>query len=62
MEVTPIGTIYTPFKCKKDTPIQAFKSRATGRIELFRQYEDGLDDIDGFSHLILIYKFPLLSR
>jgi tRNA-Thr(GGU) m(6)t(6)A37 methyltransferase TsaA len=57
MEVTPIGTIYTPFKCKKDTPIQAFKSRATGRIELFRQYEDGLDDIDGFSHLILIYKF-----
>lgn len=57
MEVTPIGIIHTPFKCKKNTPIQPFKSKAIGRIELFKQYEEGLDDIGGFSHLILIYKF-----
>jgi tRNA-Thr(GGU) m(6)t(6)A37 methyltransferase TsaA len=57
MEVIPIGIIRTPFKCKHDTPIQPFKSKAIGRIELFKRYEDGLDDIEGFSHLILIYKF-----
>jgi tRNA-Thr(GGU) m(6)t(6)A37 methyltransferase TsaA len=57
MEVTPIGTIRTPFKCKKDTPIQPFRSKAIGRIEVFKKYKDGLSDIEGFSHLILIYRF-----
>jgi tRNA-Thr(GGU) m(6)t(6)A37 methyltransferase TsaA len=55
MEVTPIGTIRTPFKCKKDTPIQPFRSKAIGRIEVFKKYKDGLSDIEGFSHLI--YRF-----
>ena len=53
MEVTPIGIVRTPFKCKKDTPIQPFRSKAIGRIEVFKKYKDGLSDIDGFSHLIL---------
>ena len=57
MEVTPIGIVRTPFKCKKDTPIQPFRSKAIGRIEVFKKYKDGLSDIDGFSHLILIYRF-----
>ena len=57
MEITPIGIVRTPFKCKKDTPIQPFRSNATGRIEVFKKYKDGLSDIEGFSHLILIYRF-----
>lgn len=57
MKVIPIGIIYTPFKCKKDTPIQPFKSRAIGRVEILKKYEEGLCDVKGFSHLILIYKF-----
>ncbi|MDI6840608.1 MAG: tRNA (N6-threonylcarbamoyladenosine(37)-N6)-methyltransferase TrmO [bacterium] len=57
MKVRPIGIIHTPFKHKKDTPIQPLKSKAIGQIELFREYEQGLDNIDSFSHLILIYKF-----
>jgi len=57
MEVTPIGIVRTPFKCKKDTPVQPFRSKAIGRIEVFKKYKDGLSDIDGFSHLILIYRF-----
>ena len=57
MEVTLIGIIRTPFKSKRDTPIQPFRSKATGRIEVFKKYIDGLSDIEGFSHLILIYKF-----
>ena len=57
MKVIPIGIIHTPFQCKKDTPIQPFRSEAKGRIEIFKKYEDGLRDTDRFSHLILIYKF-----
>ena len=57
MEVIPIGIIHTPFKCKKDAPIQPFKSNAIGRVEVFKKYEEGLDDTERFSHLVLIYKF-----
>lgn len=57
MKVIPIGVIHTPFKCKKDTPIQPFKSKAIGKVEIFKKYQDGLEDIEGFSHLILIYRF-----
>jgi len=57
MKVAPIGVIHTPFKCKKDAPIQPFKSKAIGKVEVFMKYKDGLCDIEGFSHLILIYKF-----
>jgi tRNA-Thr(GGU) m(6)t(6)A37 methyltransferase TsaA len=57
MEIIPIGVIHTPFKCKKDTPIQPFRSKAIGKVEVFKEYEDGLEDTEKFSHLILIYKF-----
>lgn len=42
---------------KEETPIQPVKSRSTGRVEVFKQYADGLRDIEGFSHIILIYVF-----
>jgi tRNA-Thr(GGU) m(6)t(6)A37 methyltransferase TsaA len=57
MKLKPIGIIRTPFKNKKETPIQPFKSRAIGKVEVYKKYQEGLKDIEGFSHLILIYKF-----
>jgi len=57
MKIKPIGIIHSPFKSKQETPIQPFRSKAVGEIEIFKEYERGLDDIEGFSHLILIYKF-----
>jgi len=53
----PIGLIHTPFVEKPETPIQASFSQATGRLEVFPEFADGLDDIEGFSHIILIYLF-----
>jgi tRNA (adenine37-N6)-methyltransferase len=52
-----IGSIHTPFKEVSDTPIQSSRSATLGEIEVFSEYEAGLDSIDGFSHLILIYVF-----
>jgi tRNA-Thr(GGU) m(6)t(6)A37 methyltransferase TsaA len=53
----PIGVIHTPFKEKSETPIQFSRSTAPGEIEVFSEYEAGLESIDGLSHLILIYVF-----
>lgn len=56
----PIGIIYSPFKTIKGVPIQPSAVKNTeGRIEIMPQYAGGLKDIDGFSHLILIYHFHL---
>src|SRR5215510_4520024 len=55
--VKPIGVIHTPFKEKSETPIQFSRSTAMGEIELFPEYEQGLESIEGLSHLILIYIF-----
>lgn len=57
MRIKPIGIIHAPFKSKKEAPKQNYKSRAIGRVEVFKKYQEGLKDIEGFSHLILIYNF-----
>ena len=57
MLVEPIGTIHTPFIHREDAPIQPFRSSARGEVEIFKKYEEGLEDIEGFSHIILIYQF-----
>ena len=56
----PIGVIHTGFGDKKDAPIQGvFAKDAKGEVEVFSEYTAGLRDIEGFSHLILIYHFHL---
>ncbi|MEA1865633.1 MAG: tRNA (N6-threonylcarbamoyladenosine(37)-N6)-methyltransferase TrmO [Euryarchaeota archaeon] len=57
---TPIGVIHSPFTDPDDTPIQGvFADGARGEVEVFPEYIDGLKDIGGFSHLILLYHFHL---
>ncbi len=54
----PIGVLHSPFSERAGTPIQgAFAPEATGTVEVFGQFAEGLDDLDGFSHLYLIYAF-----
>jgi tRNA-Thr(GGU) m(6)t(6)A37 methyltransferase TsaA len=58
IEYQPIGVIHSPFKTVKGMPIQP--SGATGirgTVEIFLQFKEGLKDLDGFSHIILIYHF-----
>ena len=51
----PIGVIHSPFMLKDQTPIQASRSQAVGEVEVFPEYVPGLQDLDGFSHIILLY-------
>ena len=56
--MTPIGVIHTPFLQTRDTPIQPLGGQGVrGSIVLDPAYADGLADIDGFSHLTLVYCF-----
>ena len=59
MELTlrPIGVIRSPFTSPRDMPIQAAFSEAEGTIEVYPEYVAGLQDIEGFSHLTLLYWF-----
>ena len=54
---TFIGFIHTPFEDTVGIPIQACYSTVEGWIELFPKYFDGILDLIGFSHIILIYQF-----
>ncbi len=54
----PIGVVYSPFKEPKGVPIQpVFAKNTEGRIEIFPEYSAGLKDLEGFSHIIVIYHF-----
>jgi len=54
----PIGIIRTPYKEPKDIPIQGiFKQEVQGYLELKQQYREGLQDLEKFSHAILLYFF-----
>jgi len=56
----PIGIIHTGFRDRAEAPIQGVFARAAkGEVEVFPEYADGLKDIEGFSHIILIYHFHL---
>jgi len=56
----PIGVIHTPFKEPKGAPIQPKRSNgATGTIKIYSEYVAGLKDLDGFSHITLIFYLHL---
>jgi tRNA-Thr(GGU) m(6)t(6)A37 methyltransferase TsaA len=56
----PIGIIHSPFKEPQGTPIQPAGAKGTnGTVEIFLEYAEGLKDIEGFSHIILLYHFHL---
>jgi tRNA-Thr(GGU) m(6)t(6)A37 methyltransferase TsaA len=56
----PIGIIHSPFDHVEGVPIQPIAAKGIrGTVEIINDYADGLKDLDGFSHIILIYYFHL---
>ena len=58
----PIGTVHSPFKTREDIdPRRNYRpngfSDVRGELEIDPAYAAGLKDIDGFSHLIVIFAF-----
>ena len=60
IKYSPIGVIHSQFEGLECTPIQPAGARGiNGSVEVFPQYAEGLKDVEGFSHIILIYHFHL---
>jgi tRNA-Thr(GGU) m(6)t(6)A37 methyltransferase TsaA len=58
----PIGVIHSPFKRKEDIDTKKFADPkgfdvVHGELEIYKEYEEGLKDTEGFSHLIVIFAF-----
>jgi len=63
IKYNPIGIIHSPFKESKGIPIQSAAAEGIeGTVEVFPEYADGLESIEGFSHIILIYHFHLSKK
>ena len=56
----PIGIIHSDYKEKEGVPIQGTLAKdSKGTVEVYPEYRAGLKDLDGFSHIILLYHFHL---
>ena len=59
----PIGTIHSPFEGIEKVPIQpAAASGIRGTVEVFAEFAAGLQDVLGFSHIILLYHFHRVTQ
>jgi tRNA-Thr(GGU) m(6)t(6)A37 methyltransferase TsaA len=57
-----IGIIHSPFKKKEDIESKKYADSrgfdsVQGELEIFKEYEEGLKDVEGFSHLVVLFSF-----
>jgi len=63
MNFKPIGIVHSPFKKAIGTPIQPKAAKGIeGTVEVFAEFADGLADLDGFSHIILVCHLHLAQN
>jgi tRNA (adenine37-N6)-methyltransferase len=54
----PIGFVTSPYQHASEVPKRlGAKHEADGRLTILPEFEAGLTDIEGFSHLIVIWEF-----
>ena len=56
--VRPIGVVHSPYKERVDVPnFQRERLQNESILEIHSEYAEGLKDIEGFSHLIILFFF-----
>jgi tRNA-Thr(GGU) m(6)t(6)A37 methyltransferase TsaA len=56
IEYRPIGVVHSPFAEIERMPIQPSRAKAiSGTVEVSPEFQEGLQDLEGFSHIILLY-------
>ena len=59
----PIGVVHSPFKKIEGVPIQPAGAKGIrGMVKIFPPFSEGLRDLAGFSHVMLIYHFHLAKN
>ena len=63
IEYEPIGFVGSPYKNLKEIPNQPHYAKdINGQVEIYPEFELGLKDLGGFSHLILVCHFHMSSE
>ncbi|ETR69637.1 MAG: hypothetical protein OMM_09426 [Candidatus Magnetoglobus multicellularis str. Araruama] len=61
--ISPIGMIFSPHQSVENMPIQPIGALGIeGQIQVHEKYAEGLQDLDGFSHIYLVYYFHAARR
>lgn len=51
-----IGVVHSPYKTVENMPVQTSASKdVEAEIEIFEQYKEGISDLEGFSHIYVIF-------
>jgi tRNA-Thr(GGU) m(6)t(6)A37 methyltransferase TsaA len=59
----PIGIVHSPFTEIENVPVQPPAAEGIrGTVEVFAEFEAGLKDLEGFSHIILLYHFHRVTQ
>jgi tRNA (adenine37-N6)-methyltransferase len=59
----PIGVIHSGHTKPEETPIQpVYSEGCQGRAEVFSEFAAGLRDVEGFSHIYLVYHLHKVDR
>jgi len=53
VDLKVIGVVHSPYKTTSDVPRKCRKE--ISKIEIFKEFQQGLKDIEGFSHLHIYY-------
>jgi tRNA-Thr(GGU) m(6)t(6)A37 methyltransferase TsaA len=62
IKYTPIGIIHSPYKSVEDVPYQSTEAKGIqGTVVIEPRYQEGLRDLEGFSHVHLIFCLHLSS-
>ncbi len=56
-QLRPIGTIHSPYKSTEEVRERMKSGDDISEIEVFRKFEQGLQDVEGFSHIVVIFWF-----
>ena len=60
--VRPIGVIRTPFQTRAEAPPQPDpESKAEGTIEIYPEYREGLEGLENYSRIVLIFFFDRIK-
>jgi tRNA-Thr(GGU) m(6)t(6)A37 methyltransferase TsaA len=62
MDFITIGIAHSPLTTPGAPPFQSTFSQAEGTIEIFSVYREGLENIEGFSHIIVLSHFNRAER
>ncbi|KAF5073527.1 tRNA (N6-threonylcarbamoyladenosine(37)-N6)-methyltransferase TrmO [Methanobacterium aggregans] len=55
MELKPIGIVVSRYRERADAPRQGRESEVTSRITIFEDYQEGLDGLENYSNIIVLY-------